>query len=68
MAFEPGAERSLEDMTDRELQIRGIKILEHLDVMVHEVHGWARQAAPLMERFGGFKAAIGEGMRRGRRA
>jgi hypothetical protein len=67
MTSEARQERSLEDMTDRELLLRGARVLDHLDVMIHEVHGWAQQAAPLLERFGGFKAAIGKGFGHGRR-
>ena len=50
---------ALETLSDRELILRGVRILEHLDLMVHDVHNWAGRAAPLLDRFGGgFRAAL----------
>jgi hypothetical protein len=66
MDSEETAETGPESLSDRELLVRTYKILRHLDPMVHEVHGWAARAAPLLERFGGFKAAVGKAARRGR--
>jgi hypothetical protein len=59
-------ETPLESLTDHELLLRLVRVTEHLDPMIHEVHQWAKQAAPLLERFGGFKAAIGKVGRHGR--
>lgn len=50
-------EAPLEDLTDRELLVRIVKVAEHLDPMIHEIHGWASAAAPLLERFGHSRAA-----------
>ena len=44
-------------LTDRELLVRVAKIADHLDVMVHDIHGWARTAAPLLDRIGSSAAA-----------
>jgi hypothetical protein len=67
MVNEANGQTPLESLTDRELLLRLVKHADHLDPLVHEMHQWASQAAPLLERFGGFKAAIGKGFRHGGR-
>jgi hypothetical protein len=62
---ETGPEPPAETLTDHELLVRIARIVDHLDPLVHEVHNWAAQAAPLLQRFGGFRAAMGKAGRRG---
>lgn len=44
-------ETPLETLSDRELILRGVRILEHLDLMMHDVHNLTGRAAPLLDRF-----------------
>jgi hypothetical protein len=53
-----------DELTDRELLLRLHRMGQHLDILVHEshqmitdIHGWARQAAPLLEQVGHSRAA-----------
>lgn len=63
MAEQTPRETPIEDLSDRQLLVRVVKIAEHLDIMAHETHGWSRdihgwagKAAPLLERFGAGRA------------
>lgn len=59
-ADSPGTneETPLETLSDRELILRVARVVDHLDPLVHEIHNWAGQAAPLLKRVGGFRAAV----------
>jgi hypothetical protein len=57
-------ETPLETLTDHELLVRLAKIADHLDPMVHEIHGLAMRAAPLLNRVPNFKSALNLGGKR----
>jgi hypothetical protein len=54
-------------LTDRQLAEQQLRLLAHLDVMLHEVHQLASRAAPLLDKWGGFLSNPIADYRRARR-
>jgi hypothetical protein len=49
------------DLSERQLLERAVRMLGHIDVMVHECHQVITTAAPLLDKWGGFLTAGGVG-------
>ena len=60
----PPAPAPVESLTDRQLLERNTRALEHVDLLVHELHNLAARAAPLLDRVSGLGSVFGKGARR----